>query len=118
VQRLLFYLAALGAGVVGLMLLIPILGFIFLLLVAVIAFLLLMPLLARLPWFRNWIRVEHLNGRRVMRFGRDGFMGYREQSKYRQTWDVHEQRSDDDVIDVVPQIKSSTNDDDEETPTK
>lgn len=99
-QRLLFYLAALGAGVVGLMLLIPILGFIFLLLVTVVAFLLLVPLLARLPWFRNWIRVEHLSGRRVMR--------------HRQTWDVHEKTQDDDVIDVVPHIISSTVEDEEE----
>jgi len=80
--------------------------------------LLLLPLLARIPWFRKWIRVRNLNGLRVMHFGRDRFMGHRDQPRPRQTWDVHEQSRDDDVIDVVPQIISSTDDDDDDKPQK
>jgi len=118
-QRLLFTLAALSAGVIGLLLLIPILGFLFLLLVTVLALVMLLPLLAKLPWFRNWIRVERFNGRKVMRFGRDGFMGYHEKSRSRQTWNVNDRpHNEDDVIDVVPQIISSADpdEDDDEKP--
>ncbi|MFZ5622744.1 MAG: hypothetical protein ACOY5W_17135 [Pseudomonadota bacterium] len=72
-RNLTLWLSLLGAAVIGFLVLLPVLG---LILFAVLTVLLLTagaflaaPLLARLPWFRDRIRVDERDGRRTVRFG-------------------------------------------------
>lgn len=76
-QRLILYLIVFGLFIMGAVVLLPLMGLLLLLVLAVIGLYLAAPFLARLPWFRDWIHVDEIGGRRIVRFGR-AFTGYRE----------------------------------------
>lgn len=72
-RNALWSLVAAGIVVLAIIVLAPVLGFLFLVLLALLAVgaLLLFgaPLLARLPWFRDRIHVERYGSMRSIRFG-------------------------------------------------
>lgn len=75
-RTLLTYLIVLGVLIALFALLLPIIGILLLLMAALIGFWLAAPFLARLPWFRNWIRVEERGPFRTVRFGSARFTGF------------------------------------------
>jgi len=68
-RNLVSILVLLAAGVLGFIVLLPVLGIIIVLIVAVIGLFFALPLLARLPWFRNRIIVHRFDGRTHTRYG-------------------------------------------------
>jgi hypothetical protein len=94
VRNVLLFVGLIGAAVLAVVVIVPILGILLigvavLLAVLLIAFL-AAPLLAKLPWFRGRINVQRSGGRRIIRFGPDAFSRHRD----------HGPENDDDVIDV------------------
>ncbi|MDF2630104.1 MAG: hypothetical protein K0R39_3935 [Symbiobacteriaceae bacterium] len=75
-------LLLLGAGLLAFILLLPILGVLFIILIGlilvVVGLVLAAPFLARLPWFRNRIHVRRHGGFSSVRFGRDTYTTYEE----------------------------------------
>lgn len=92
VRNALLFLGLVGATILGVAVLLPVLGVVFLIIAALVAVailaLLAAPLLVKLPWFRNRIHVERYGNAQTIRFGRDDFT----QSE--------ERRDQGDVIDV------------------
>ena len=92
-------LLLLGAGLLGFVLLLPILGVLFFivigLIVVVVGLVLAAPFLARLPWFRDRIHVHRHGGFSSVRFGRDAYTTYEEPHRQEATRLDHG-----DVIDV------------------
>jgi len=78
----------------------PLVGFLLAAVVAVLAVgaaaYLAAPYLARLPWFRDRIRVEQHGGMRTVRFGRTGFTNFRPEGGEH----FGRRRHDGDIIDV------------------
>lgn len=75
-RTLLTYLIVLGVLFALFALLLPIIGILLVVLAAGIGLWLTAPLLSRLPWFRNWIRVEERGPFRTVRFGNTQFTGF------------------------------------------
>lgn len=84
-RNLAWFLSLLGAALVGIFVLLPILGIVILFvagLLAVVAVgVLAAPLLTRLPWFRNRFTVRRQGGFRTVRFGNSVFMSYSDTSE-------------------------------------
>lgn len=75
-RNLVAYLIVLGVLFALFALLLPILGVLLILFAALIGFWLAAPILAQLPWFRNWIKVEERGPFRTVRFGNSQFTGF------------------------------------------
>lgn len=80
VRQALMFLSLLGAALLAVVLLLPVLGILFLLVAAGVGLLLAVPLLAKLPWFRDRIFVRREGNFRGVRFGRDDFTPHRKEN--------------------------------------
>lgn len=102
-RDIILFLTVLGAVLLGILVLLPVLGVLFMVLVGLLALaavlFLAAPLLAKLPWFRDWITVDEYGGRRFIRFGKGGFTASRGGRSYRNPYQKRPAH-DEDVIDV------------------
>lgn len=80
-RNTLWVLTLIGAALLAVVVLLPVLGVIFLLVAIVLVLgvgaLLAAPLLAKLPWFRDRITVDQDGTRKTIRFGGGMFTSYR-----------------------------------------
>ncbi|HEY8347101.1 MAG TPA: hypothetical protein VIL07_07475 [Symbiobacteriaceae bacterium] len=110
-RSLVFWLILLGAALTGFLILLPLLGFLVVvaggLLAMAAAVMLAVPLLQRLPWFRDRVRIERRGRFRTVRFGDTVIISYSDDSEPADSEPESRKRlSDGNVIDVEGRILS------------